>query len=62
MMGGETGDQSQLFYLFNLEERIPAANPSRCALLTSRFTTASSACDCGGLSSAASQPKRGPFQ
>src|SRR4029453_12731541 len=24
MMGRETGDQSQLFYLFNLEERIPA--------------------------------------
>jgi hypothetical protein len=27
MMGGETGDQSQLFYLFNLEERIPADKP-----------------------------------
>ena len=26
MMGGQTGDQSQLFYLFNLEERIPAGN------------------------------------
>jgi transposase len=24
MMGRQTGDQSQLFYLFNLEERIPA--------------------------------------
>ena len=24
MMGQQTGDQSQLFYLFNLEERIPA--------------------------------------
>ena len=24
MMGRRTGDQSQLFYLFNLEERIPA--------------------------------------
>jgi hypothetical protein len=23
MMGRQTGDQSQLFYLFNLEERIP---------------------------------------
>lgn len=26
MMGLQTGDQSQLFYLFNLEERIPAGN------------------------------------
>jgi transposase len=26
MMGRQTGDQSQLFYLFNLEERIPAGN------------------------------------
>jgi hypothetical protein len=25
MMGRQTGDQSQLFYLFNLEERIPAS-------------------------------------
>src|SRR4051794_8165130 len=25
-MGRETGDQSQLFYLFNLEERIPAGH------------------------------------
>jgi transposase len=24
MMGRQTGDQCQLFYLFNLEERIPA--------------------------------------
>jgi transposase len=24
MMGRQTGDQSQLFYMFNLEERIPA--------------------------------------
>ena len=24
MMGRQTGDQSQLFFLFNLEERIPA--------------------------------------
>jgi transposase len=24
MMGRQTGDESQLFYLFNLEERIPA--------------------------------------
>jgi transposase len=24
MMGRQTGDQRQLFYLFNLEERIPA--------------------------------------
>jgi len=24
MMGQQTGDQSQLFYLFNVEERIPA--------------------------------------
>ncbi len=24
MMGQQTGDQSQLFYLFNLEQRIPA--------------------------------------
>jgi hypothetical protein len=24
MMGRQTGDQSQLFYLFNLERRIPA--------------------------------------
>ena len=24
MMGRQAGDQSQLFYLFNLEERIPA--------------------------------------
>ena len=23
MMGRQTGDQSQLFYMFNLEERIP---------------------------------------
>jgi transposase len=26
MMGRQTGDQSQLFYLFNLEERIPASH------------------------------------
>ena len=26
MMGRQTGDQSQLFYLFNLERRIPASN------------------------------------
>jgi hypothetical protein len=25
MMGRQTGNQSQLFYLFNLEERIPTA-------------------------------------
>jgi hypothetical protein len=27
MMGRQTGDQSQLFYLFNLEERIPVSHP-----------------------------------
>jgi hypothetical protein len=26
MMGRQTGDQSQLFYLFNLEERLPAGH------------------------------------
>ena len=26
MMGRQTGDQSQLFYLFNLEQRIPASH------------------------------------
>jgi transposase len=26
MMGRQTGDQSQLFYLFNLEVRIPASH------------------------------------
>ena len=26
MMGRQTGDQSQLFYLFNLENRIPAGH------------------------------------
>src|SRR6202140_1430660 len=26
MMGGQTGDRSQLFYLFNLERRIPAGH------------------------------------
>lgn len=26
MMGRQTGDQSQLFYLFNLEQRIPVAH------------------------------------
>ena len=26
MMGRQTGDQSQLFYLFNLESRIPAGH------------------------------------
>ena len=26
MMGRQTGDQNQLFYLFNLEERIPAGH------------------------------------
>src|SRR5262245_16526372 len=26
MMGRQTGDQSQLFYLFNLEERVPACH------------------------------------
>ena len=26
MMGRQTGDQSQLFYLFNLERRIPTGN------------------------------------
>ncbi len=26
MMGGQAGDQSQLFYLFNLEERIPVGH------------------------------------
>ena len=29
MMGRQTGDQSQLFYLFNLEELIPASHPLR---------------------------------
>ena len=29
MMGRQTGDQSQLFYLFNLEERIPGSHPLR---------------------------------
>ncbi len=28
MMGRQTGDQSQLFYLFNLEERIPPGHLS----------------------------------
>jgi|GEM_PF-3801384 len=28
MMGRQAGDQSQLFYLFNLEERIPARHLS----------------------------------
>jgi hypothetical protein len=26
MMGRQTGDQSRLFYVFNLEERIPAGH------------------------------------
>jgi len=26
MMGRQTGDQSRLFYLFNLEQRIPAGH------------------------------------
>ena len=26
MMGRQTGDQSQLFYLFNLERRVPAGH------------------------------------
>jgi len=26
MMGRQTGEQSQLFYLFNLEERIPTSH------------------------------------
>ena len=26
MMGRQTSDQSQLFYLFNLEQRIPASH------------------------------------
>src|SRR2546421_7196750 len=29
MMGWQTGDQRQLFYLFNLERRIPASHPLR---------------------------------
>ena len=29
MMGRQTVDQSQLFYLFNLEEHIPADHPLR---------------------------------
>jgi transposase len=29
MMGRQTSDQSQLFYLFNLEDRIPASHPLR---------------------------------
>ena len=29
MMGRQTGDQSQLFYLFNLEERIPVSHLPR---------------------------------
>ena len=29
MMGRQAGDQSQLFYLFNLEERIPARHRLR---------------------------------
>jgi hypothetical protein len=29
MMGRQTGDQSQLFYLFNLEKRIPARHCTR---------------------------------
>ena len=29
MMGRRTSDQSQLFYLFNLEERLPASHMLR---------------------------------
>ena len=29
MMGRQTGDQSQLFYLFNLEQRIPRGHSPR---------------------------------
>jgi len=29
MMGWQTGDQRQLFYLFNLEQRIPASATSK---------------------------------
>jgi hypothetical protein len=29
MMGRQTGDQSRLFYSFNLEERIPGRHPLR---------------------------------
>ena len=42
MMGRQAGDQSQLFYLFNLEERIPARhllrriNPTVTRVLASR--------------------------
>ena len=34
MMGQQTGDQSQLFYLFNLERRIPADHLLRRSLAT----------------------------
>ncbi len=35
MMGRQTGDQGQLFYLFNLERRIPAGHFAPAA--TNRF-------------------------
>ena len=43
MMGRQSGDQSQLFYLFNLERRIPAGhllrriNPVVTRILVSSF-------------------------
>jgi hypothetical protein len=42
MMGRQTGDQRQLFYLFNLEERIPARHLLR--LITQPSLACSLAC------------------
>jgi len=36
MMGRQTGDQSQLFYLFNLDERIPARHLLRLVAIMTR--------------------------
>jgi hypothetical protein len=48
MMGRQTGDQSQLFYLFNLERRIPAGNPPlRQNWITSSYNAGAIASDFG---------------
>jgi len=36
MMGRQTSDQSQLFYLFNLEERIPASGSGTSRMVMTR--------------------------
>ena len=69
MMGRRTGDQSQLFYLFNLERRIPAShllrriNPVVTQILVElrdRLAAFYSDTICGAILRPTSQPRKRP--